>query len=169
MNNLVLFVLILLSLAWGLYKCIKEKNERLFYSILIAISIFSAKYPFRVPLEFVFSFNGFLGCGVLLYKGLYKKPDRSLLSFSATLFAFGVAFLLQGLLFPGLAPGLHVPFWIALELTLAFCGLLGFGVLLYKILHKKVDKTLIVFDVVLLLLGIICLLQSLFLIYGGLL
>lgn len=158
MKDQAIFVLMLMALGWGFYKSLKTKSEGLFYATLFCGSIFSTKYPFYVPIGFAISFIGFLGFGVLLYKIVYQKLDRSLLIPALLLFASGIVFLLQGFSFSE-----RSQLWVSLEFGFGVCLFLGFGVFLYKILRHKLDRSLLVFDLSLLAFGIVILLQAFFL------
>ncbi len=149
MNDQLFFTALIICFAWAIYKSIKTKNERLFYAILVGASIFSAKYPFHVPFEIVFSFNGLLGFGFILYKIAKQKLSKPFSILALFCLITGNIFLLKRFLFPE-----HSQLWMSIEFAFAVCSFLIFALLLNKILRKKTDNSLIVFDLVLLWFGI---------------
>jgi hypothetical protein len=100
MKELIFFILAVLVLIWGLYRCFKTKNERLFYALLLFASLILHGYPLHWPIELSLSIWGFLGFFVMGYKILYKKLDKSLIAFAIVLLTFGVIFLLHGIWCP---------------------------------------------------------------------
>lgn len=87
---------------------------------------------------------------------------KSLLRLAFLSLFFGILFLAQGLTYPNLSIPAGSITLISLEFALSLCGFLGFGVLLRKISQYKLDKTFIIFDLILLLFGITSLIQGLF-------
>src|SRR6266404_7119144 len=141
------FGIILFCLAWGVYKYFRTKDERVIYGMIVFASVFSAKYPLRVPVEFCFSFNGFFGFVVLLYKWLSQRmcvnnlvslkkemsessfPTAEITEFgnktefSRNLMAFAVLSLMFGVIFlvQGLVfPGFSLPVGNSLMISLEF-------------------------------------------------
>ncbi|GEM_PF-4716100 len=97
MNDRVLLILTIVGFVWGLYKCFKEKNERLFYSLLLVAGLLIPRYTSNWPIELSLAIWAFLGFFVIGYKILYKKLDKSLLVFAIVFLTFAIIFLLQGL------------------------------------------------------------------------
>lgn len=158
MKDQIFLALILIGTGFGLYTSLKKKNEKLLYATLFCASIYSTKYPIYVPFEFALSFNGFFGGTIILYKIFREKQDRSLLVLSPLLFSLGLFSFLNHFLAEK-----HMKIWAQLEIVTGVCSLLGFGFLLYRILRRKLDKSFIVFDMILLFFGITFMAQGLFL------
>ena len=157
MKDQVLFVLMLMALGWGFYNSWKTKNDGLFYALIYCGILFSVKYPFYVPFGFALSFVGFFGFGVLLYKALQPKLERSLIVFAMLLLVSAIVFLWQGFWSP-----VRTQLWVVAEFVFGISLFLGFGVFLYRIWRRKLERSLIIFDLSLFVFGFVFFSQALF-------
>ena len=96
MNDRVFIVLVILAFVFGLYKCFKEKNGRLFYSLLFCASLLIPRNAFVGLPELRPAIWSFLGFFVVGQKVVYKKWDRSFIVFAVIFLALGIILLLQG-------------------------------------------------------------------------
>ncbi len=97
MKEQVMLCLFLVALAYGVYKYWKTKNESIFYALFLVATLQLVRYPLYLPLELSLSAWAFFGCGVLTYKIVRKKMERSMFVFPIVFVGFGLMFLLQGL------------------------------------------------------------------------
>ena len=98
MNDQIFFTCVLVALGWLIYKYFKDRKEYTLYIIFIFTSMQLHGYPFYLPIEVGFACWAFLGFAIILYKVIYQKLDRNLTVVAVMLFAFGINFLIQGLL-----------------------------------------------------------------------
>ena len=98
MKDQIFFVCALVALGWTVYKYLKDRKERTLYAIFIFISLLLHEYPLYLPMEVGLACWAFLGFAIVLYKIIYQKLDRNLTVVAVMLFAFGINFLIQGLL-----------------------------------------------------------------------
>lgn len=98
MKDQVMFYLLILALAIGVYQAIRKKSERLFYALLLISFIQLTGFPLYLPVEVSLALWSFLGFIALFYKWKVKNIDRNLIVFSLMFLGFGIVFTLRALL-----------------------------------------------------------------------
>jgi hypothetical protein len=94
---MISFSIFLGIIAYCLLKWYRTKRESLLFVIAIACFLEIVRAPFKLPIELSLSLCGFFGFGVLLYKVLAKKVEKSFYIFSILFLMFGLVFLLQAI------------------------------------------------------------------------